>query len=470
MVTTSLLSQELEPLKAQIGQVQQKLAALKKELGEADKEAQAFAVDRQRFEALRDVCNAIDRLGELQAANLFWEGLPANTDTVEHLGRLRERIAQFEGEIQGVLDRQKGLKGKIQQCLDQFDILDEEIRQAHAREERRQDELVIVREASPVPYRPLVMPWNNTGESEKRYRLALLIALILSLCFSGIISIWKLPEPDPMAPVVIPERLAMLVKKEQEKPKEPPKPIKKEKKEEKKPEETAKETPKEQKVQATPAERVAARTKVQNTGIMAFKSSFEDLMEETPVARLGVEANLNNSSQAAGAAQASRSLVAMQAGSGSGSGGISNAAVSTNLGNGTGGGGNGIGRAGAGFSRVKSDIAGLATKEAKALSSGAGPARTDEEIQILFDRYKAALYRIYNKELRKDPTLRGKMVLRITIEPSGVVSACKVDSTNIHSDELAAQVVERVMKINFGAKEGVPKTTILYPIDFLPAG
>ena len=28
------------------------------------------------------------------------------------------------------------------------------------------------------------------------------------------------------------------------------------------------------------------------------------------------------------------------------------------------------------------------------------PGRTDEEIQIVFDRYKAALYRLYNKELR----------------------------------------------------------------------
>jgi hypothetical protein len=35
---------------------------------------------------------------------------------------------------------------------------------------------------------------------------------------------------------------------------------------------------------------------------------------------------------------------------------------------------------------------------------------------------------------------------------------------------LVAQVVERVKKFNFGQKEKVLKTTILYPIDFLPAG
>jgi hypothetical protein len=104
------------------------------------------------------------------------------------------------------------------------------------------------------------------------------------------------------------------------------------------------------------------------------------------------------------------------------------------------------------------------------VSDGPGASRTDEEIQIVFDRYKATLYRIYNKELRKDPTLRGKILLKITIEPGGEVSLCKVESTDLASPELVAQIVGRVEKFNFGPKDGVPKTTILYPIDFLPAG
>jgi hypothetical protein len=45
-----------------------------------------------------------------------------------------------------------------------------------------------------------------------------------------------------------------------------------------------------------------------------------------------------------------------------------------------------------------------------------------------------------------------------------------VQSSDLASPELVAQVVERVRKFNFGAKENVPKTTILYPIDFLPGG
>lgn len=101
-------------------------------------------------------------------------------------------------------------------------------------------------------------------------------------------------------------------------------------------------------------------------------------------------------------------------------------------------------------------------------SGGPGLSRTDEEIQIVFDRYKAALYRLYNRELRKDPTLRGQMVLRLTIEPDGSVSMCGLQASDMNAPELSAQVVDRVRTINFGAKD-VGAMTIVYPIDFLPA-
>ena len=61
------------------------------------------------------------------------------------------------------------------------------------------------------------------------------------------------------------------------------------------------------------------------------------------------------------------------------------------------------------------------------------------------------------------------MVLKLTIEPDGHVSACAVKSTDLNSAALSADVVERVLKFNFGAKAGVPAVTIVYPIDFLPA-
>jgi hypothetical protein len=161
---------------------------------------------------------------------------------------------------------------------------------------------------------------------------------------------------------------------------------------------------------------------------------------------------------------AQRSLVAMQERGGS-SGGIANAGVSRNVGNGNAGRLSG----GVGFSRVESGIAGV-EEASRPIGDGVAPGRTDEEIQIVFDRYKAALYRIYNIELRRDPTLQGRILMRITIETDGEVSLCKAESTDLASPELVEKIVERIKRFNFGPKEGVQTMTILYPIEFFPAG
>jgi len=166
-----------------------------------------------------------------------------------------------------------------------------------------------------------------------------------------------------------------------------------------------------------------------------------------------------------------------------GSGGINVASLSRSVGGGGGGsgglagggsgvgggGGGGGGIPGVGVGRATSPIAGIGGGDRPLAHNGPGPARTDEEIQIVFDRYKASFYRLYNRELRNDPTLRGQMVLRLTIEPDGSVSMCVLQSTDMKAPELSTQVVDRVRTINFGAKEGVQALTIVYPIDFLPA-
>jgi TonB family protein len=118
--------------------------------------------------------------------------------------------------------------------------------------------------------------------------------------------------------------------------------------------------------------------------------------------------------------------------------------------------------------RATSPITSIGGDERPKARAGVGASRTDEEIQIVFDRYKASFYRLYNRELRNNPTLQGQMVLRLTIEPDGSVSMCVLQSSDMNAPELAAQVVSRVRTMNFGAKD-VQALTIVYPIDFLPA-
>ena len=84
--------------------------------------------------------------------------------------------------------------------------------------------------------------------------------------------------------------------------------------------------------------------------------------------------------------------------------------------------------------RAKSSMAGIGGGDGRPKNPGGpGASRTDEEIQIVFDRYKSAFYRDYNRTLRINPTLQGGMVLRLTIEPDGSVSMCQLQSTDMDS-------------------------------------
>lgn len=494
-VDTTLLAEELAPLHAQIEQTRNKHKALESELCAVEAELEKFSSDRKRIDALEEVCSALDKLSGLEAGELFWEGLNKNQNAEEHLNHVRERIVGFEGEISGILENQASLQVQIEQQLDELDDLYELVRNAHDREERRKEEFVLEREVSVLPFREMIMPWAKEAESERRFRRAVLVALLICFMLGTIIELVSVPVLDrAVAEVEIPKRLAMLVKKEPPRPAPPPKPVTPKAEEEaQKPKDETKPKPEKQEMAKKKSEEPkpkpkpkqvaggskdetkATRKKAEHVGVLAFKSAFADLMDETPVAKLGTDARLSKKSpRVAGQAVAQRSLVTIQAKGGT-SGGISSAQFSRNVGSGddNGLGGSGIGKGGskgdgAGFENVESSIANI-EESGRPISDGPGPGRTDEEIQIVFDRYKATLYRIYNRELRKDPTLRGKILIRLIIETNGSVSMCKVESTDLASAELVTKIVARIKKFNFGPKEDVPALTILYPIDFLPA-
>jgi hypothetical protein len=222
----------------------------------------------------------------------------------------------------------------------------------------------------------------------------------------------------------------------------------------------------------SPAE---AKQKLASAGILAFKDKFASLAQDTVVVPLGADAR-HVAADDVGRPSARSLLASATPGS---SGGINVASLSRSVGGGGGGGGGGAGGGGVGgrgtgadggvgVGRAVSPIAPITGADRPKARGGPGPARTDEEIQIVFDRYKASFYRLYNRELRNNPALKGQMVLRLTIEPDGSVSMCALQSTDMNAPDLASQVVSRVRTINFGAKE-VPAVTIVYPIDFLPA-
>ncbi len=151
------------------------------------------------------------------------------------------------------------------------------------------------------------------------------------------------------------------------------------------------------------------------------------------------------------------------------SGGINLAALSRGLGGAKGNGGGGM--AGVQVTRASSAI--WRRRETAMRRPAAGQRRATLRAPTKKSRScstatRRAFYRLYNRELRKDPTLRGQMVLRLTIEPDGSVSMCVLQSSDMNAPELSAQVVDRVRTINFGAKDVRPDHDRVS--DRLPAG
>ena len=96
------------------------------------------------------------------------------------------------------------------------------------------------------------------------------------------------------------------------------------------------------------------------------------------------------------------------------------------------------------------------------------PSRSREEIELVFDRNKGAIFALYNRALREDPTLAGKLVLRLTIAPSGEVTFCEVVSSELGNEDMERKLVQRVMMFRFEARD-VESVTTTKPIDFFPA-
>ncbi len=453
-MTTSISPERLDLLES-IGEAEANLKALQSDLVAVEQQVAVFAEERQQYQLLEEICSSLDKLSEMGGSSLFW-GDQSEAETGESkLARARGSVADFQGRYSSVAENQQLLQKRVDEQVTQIEFLNEDLMELQEREENVQFDFTIDREERPLPYRQMVMPWTKQGEDERRFRKSLALVLLFVFALGLFVNVWELPEIDKNKVVEIPEHLVQMVKKKQ-KPKPP----------EKRPEEKPKEKddekrPDENKPKPTKKETIQARKKAESSGVLAFKDEFSDLLSDDVDAKLGSSARLSNKG-AKSANSSSRDLVISQASNSSG--GINTASLSRNVG-GTAGGQMG---SGVSFSRVESAI-GTDMGDARPLSDGPGPSRTDEEIQIVFDRYKAALYRIYNRELRKNPSLRGKMVLRITIEPDGSVSMAKVESTDLDSPELSEKIVARVKRFNFGPKEGVPKTTILYPIDFLPA-
>lgn len=300
----------------------------------------------------------------------------------------------------------------------------------------------------------LQLPWSSEVQDNRRYWNIFLILFIPFLIFSIAIPLIEVPEQTREEKEKLPPQLAKVVLEEKELPKPTPKPTPEPKKEEKKEEE--KEEPKPT-VKPTPAPAKLvekAREKAQEE-INQFADQLSDLRDAFDLSEVNAEVTQSTGE----AAELSRDIIS--SGAKKGSGGIN----TSNLSRDTGG------------------VAVSATKTAAAVESklktGDGKApkvvqtaadrssRSKEEIRKVMDKNKGAIYAIYNRALRKNPALEGKVVFKIEIDSSGRVMNVSIVSSELEDPALERKLIARIKLINFGAKD-VLKTTLNYDMDFLP--
>jgi len=93
--------------------------------------------------------------------------------------------------------------------------------------------------------------------------------------------------------------------------------------------------------------------------------------------------------------------------------------------------------------------------------------RSAEEIKAVLERNKGRLNTLYNRALRRNPALGGKVVLSLTITPDGEVSECSIVSSELDAPVLERKLVARILLYQFEARD-VSETTVSYPIEFFP--
>jgi protein TonB len=315
-------------------------------------------------------------------------------------------------------------------------------------------------------YRIYELPWTTAFEDDARFkklaRGSLVAALVLAMTF------WFLPQPqvDPATVEEVPKRLVRLVL-ERETPPPPPAPVvREEPKPEPEPERVVEErvvepepTPvPEPVVEPPPVDRTQqARDRARVAGLLPMAEQLQALRNN--VTQLDRADNVG--AGASNTAFAERSLVTSRVGTASG--GINTAALSRNTG------GNGIG--GRETTQVENPVEGFAEAGGAAQRTGTSnlASRSREEIERVFDANKGRIFTLYNRALRENPALQGKVVLRLTISPDGRVTACEIVSSELNDPELERGLVQRVLQFQFEARDDIESITTTKPIDFFPA-
>lgn len=312
----------------------------------------------------------------------------------------------------------------------------------------------------------LQLPWTSTADDDRRYWKIFGVLLIPFVIFSIIIPLVDVPEPAREELERLPPQLAKVVLEKKElptpvpTPKPTPKPEEKKEPEKEKPkkEEPKKEEPKptpEPKKQPDQVKLVEKAREEAQAEISQFADQLSELRDSFDLSEVNAEVTQSTGE----AAKLSRDIIS--SGAKRGSGGINTSNLSRDTG-------------GVAVSAKKTTAAvqsklkaGEGDKPKVAQTAADRSTRSREEIRKVMDQNKAAIYAIYNRALRKNPALEGKVVFKLEINSQGQVVAASIVSSDLQDPALERKLLARIRLINFGAKD-LLKTTLNYNMDFLP--
>lgn len=93
--------------------------------------------------------------------------------------------------------------------------------------------------------------------------------------------------------------------------------------------------------------------------------------------------------------------------------------------------------------------------------------RSEASIRQTLEANKSSLYTLYNRALRANPLLKGKVVFELIINPDGSLQQVTIVESELNDERLERQLQLRLQAVNFGAADVSP-TRSKWTIAFLP--
>ena len=332
-----------------------------------------------------------------------------------------------------------------------------------------------------TPYYFSTLPWSS-GEAENRlFRNITLVVLSLTFLLAFSVMVIDVPEQTREQKAKIPPQLAKILEAQEPPPVEMPEPepvvveqvpdpI------EEPPEVIPEPIPEPEVVQPEPTpveietpvvieppeitqeqKVLEAKETAAKAGVMAFSDDLASLRDDLNLNNL---ADTELTEGAGEQATTERKLIGQTIDTTSG--GIDTSTLSSTVG----ARGELAGRKTTEFDAPTEGAAALATQRIETEAEIIGD-RNIESIRQAIDKNKGGVYSLYRRALRSEPDLQGKLTVRLTILPSGQLSAVVLVDSDLAAPDLIQRLLSRIKLINFGAQD-VKQTELEYTFNFLP--